>query len=118
MSVRKALAVAGVTMLASTPLLAQASPIHRATDACVQAFVDTYLSNAKKVRVRVVEGPAAPLEYFPKKFTIALSAYTRSGQEVAAARCVASGKGQVLVLDNPPPEEYVASADFVVGLKR
>lgn len=118
MSVRKPLAVLGVAILAATPFLAQASPITKATDACVQAFVDTYLPKAKKVRVRIVDGAATPLDYFPKRFTIALSAHTRSGQELATARCVASGKGQVIVIDNPPPEEYMANADFVVGLKR
>ncbi|MFC4309609.1 hypothetical protein ACFPN2_11010 [Steroidobacter flavus] len=118
MSIHKPLAVVSLAILASTPFLAQASPLHKATDACVSAFVDTYLPNAKKVRIRVVDGAASPLDYFPKQFTIALSAYTRSGQEVATARCVASNKGQVIVLDNPPPAEYVASADFVVGLKR
>jgi hypothetical protein len=118
MSFHKPLALVGVAILASTPFLAQASPLHKATNACVSAFVDTYLSQARKVRVRVVDGAASPLDYFPKQFTIALSAYTRSGKEVATARCVASNKGQVLVLDNPPVEEYLATADFVVGLKR
>lgn len=118
MSIRKPLAILSVAILAATPFLAQASPIGKATDACVQAFVDTYLPQARKVRVRIVDGAPAPLDYFPKRFTIALSAHTRSGQELATARCVASGKGQVIVLDNPLPEEYVATADFVVGLKR
>jgi hypothetical protein len=91
-----------------------------AVDACVKSFVEAYLPNNPLKQVRKLIPAASPIDayYAPRKYTVALSAYgVRSGDLLAQARCVASNKGVVLVLDNPPAGEYVARADFVVSLR-
>lgn len=117
MSIRKSLPVIGLALLAATPFVAHAGAGSKATKACVQAFVDTYVPHAKKVNLRISEPPLRPLTYAPRKVVVALSAHLPDGTELATARCVANVKGDVMVLDNPPPSTYLASADFVVGLK-
>ena len=112
MSIRRAVAVSGLIVLAAAPFAAQAEGSAKATQACIDAFVEAYVPEGHAVRVQTSEPAAGPLVYFVKQYTIALSAhYSRSGQEIAQARCVASRRGDVIVLDRPPVETYIAKAD-------
>jgi hypothetical protein len=109
------IALAGVLAL---PLASQArSGPAAAVDACVKSFVDTYLVGHPVKQVKKSIPAPSPLEVFtrPQSFTVALTAQgVQSGAIVAQARCVANGAGIVIVLDNPPPSEYLSRADFVV----
>ena len=118
MSIRSALAISGLIALAATPLAAQADGSGRATDACIAAFVETYVPEGRTVRVHKSEPAAGPLAYYTKQYTIALSAHSASGVEIAQARCVASRRGDVIVLDRPLPETYVARADVKAAVVR
>lgn len=118
MNIQKAVAVSALALLTAAPLTAMADSGRKATQACIQAFVDTYVPKGRTVRLHVVEPPESPLHAFPRQYTIALSArLARSGLELASARCVASPRGDVIVLDSPPLESYAAKADFVVSLQ-
>jgi hypothetical protein len=110
-----------LVLLAAAPLAghAQNGPA-AAVDACVKSFVDGYLQNHPVKQIKKYIPPASPIDayYAPRKYTVALSAYSvRSGDLLAQARCVASNKGVVIVLDNPPADEYVARADFAVSVR-
>jgi hypothetical protein len=65
--------------------------------------------------------PFVPSPLFPhtrNTYTVARAAHSmRSGDLIAQARRVASARGKVIVLDNPEPWSYVASADFAITLK-
>jgi hypothetical protein len=108
-----------VLALAAVPLTSHAGSRDAtvALDACVKAFVSTYLPN-HPVRATKNASPEAPTSialWQPRKFTIALSARgVTSGDVLAAARCVADNNGIVLVLDTPP-ENYIARADIVAA---
>lgn len=107
--------------LAVVPFATQAEPRGDVVvDACVKAFVDTYLP-AHPVKQVNKQAPApGPVDtyYAPRQYLVALSARgARSGDLLAQARCVANRKGMVIVLDSPPVDEYVARADFVVSLR-
>ena len=118
MNISKAVAVSGLILVAAAPFAAQAGGMGKATDACVAAFVETYVPAGHKVRIQKGSYAGSPLEYSSKQYIVALSArFARSGQEIAQARCVASARGDVIVLDRPPPETYVARADVKVELK-
>jgi hypothetical protein len=121
MNIRKAIAVSGLLVLAATPFATHAGGADRALNACVSAFVDTYVPD-RIVRVRKVHPPAGVLDIRTNRsraYTIALSARgARSGELLAEARCVASGRGDVIVLDSPPAETYVAKADFSAVVAR
>lgn len=91
-----------------------------AVNACVKSFTEAYLPKYSVKRVRKDRSPVSPLEAFykPSTYTIALAAYgVHSGELLAQARCVASGKGVVVVLDTPPAGEYVARADYSISLR-
>lgn len=113
--------VLAAALALAVPLASQAQTAHSAAvNACVKSFAESHLSKYSVKRVRKDRAAASPLEAFykPSTYTIALAAYgAESGQLIAHARCVASGKGVVLVLDNPPAEEYVARADVSVALR-
>ena len=118
MTVRKALAVAGAIALGFTSFAAHASGADAAINACVKSFVD---ANLKDRIVRVRKEPFVPSPLFPHTrdtYTVALAAHeARSGHLVAQARCVASTRGKVIVLDSPDPSSYTAMADFAVTVK-
>lgn len=114
-------AIFALVALAVVPFVTQAEPRGDAVvDACVKAFVDTYLP-AHPVKQVNKQAPApGPIDtyYAPRHYLIALSAHgVRSGNLLAQARCVANRRGVVIVLDNPPADEYVSRADFVVSLR-
>jgi hypothetical protein len=119
MTVRKALAVAGAIALGFTSFGAHASGADAAIDACVKSFVD---ANLKDRIVRVRKQPfvaTSPLFPHPRDtYTVALTARgVNSGELIAQARCVASTRGRVIVLDSPDPSSYTAKADFAVTMK-
>jgi hypothetical protein len=121
MHIRMAVAVSGLLALATAPLTSHAGGADRAVNACVKAFVENYLPKDQVVRVRRVESPDVQNRFArqPTSFTIALTAHgVKSGVEIAQARCVASARGEVMVLDNPPVESYVAKADYVAAVTR
>ena len=116
----KKIALLASLAMAVVPLASQAGTATAALEACVKSFTETYLPGhpVRQVKkVMPVEGPIRDY-YKPRQYTIALSARgVRSGDVLAQARCVASSNGIVLVLDDPSPSEYLAQADFVVGLR-
>jgi hypothetical protein len=121
MNIKKAIAVSGLLALATAPLTSHAGGADKAVNACVKAFVENYLPKDQVVRVRTVESPGPQNRFArqPPSFTIALTAHgVTSGVQLAQARCVASARGEVIVLDNPPVESYVAKADYVAAVTR
>jgi hypothetical protein len=118
MSIRRAIALSGLILVSAAPFVARADATDKATDACIAAFVETYVPAGLKVHVQRDSHVAGPLDYFTKQYVIALSArFSRSGEEIAQARCIASARGDVIVLDRPAPETYIAKADVKVQLK-
>jgi hypothetical protein len=120
MNARRILLTAGTLVLAATPLATYAGP-KQAIDACVQSFVETYLPD-RVVRVHTRQPALGPLGILNDRkgtYTIALSARgARSGKEIAQARCVASTRGDVIVMDSPVEDTYVAKADFAAVVTR
>ena len=121
MNARSTLAIVGTLMFAATPLASLAGP-RQALDACVKSFVETYVPKDRVVRVHRQQPAVTPLGILnggKSTYTIALSARgARSGKEIAQARCVASTRGDVIVIDNPAINAYVADADFTVAVTR
>ena len=98
MRFRSRVLVTGLLTLGAMPFAAQADASTRAADACIQAFVDTYLPKDRQVKVRKLPHSPNVLGVYSKRYTIDLSARV-SRDEIVNARCVASPSGQVLVLD-------------------
>jgi hypothetical protein len=118
----KKVSIVALLALAAAPLTSQAGTAGpgAAFDACVKAFVATYLPNhpIKQTQTSNAQNPTTIAFWQPRKYTIALSARgVRSGDVLAEARCVADNNGIVLILDTPPVSNYVASADFVATLR-
>lgn len=94
----------------------------QAIDACVKSFVETYIPQDRVVRIRKRQPPLSPLGIlndWKGTYTIALSARgARTGEEIAEARCVASAQGEVIVMDSPARETYIAKADFAAVVAR
>jgi len=118
MNIRKLVAISGLALLATAPFAANAGGAGKASDACVQAFVDAYLPKDKAVRVRK-EGPtASPMHIYSRQYTIELSAHvSATGNELVTARCVANANGEVLTLANTTVEKKGAAPGFVATLK-
>jgi hypothetical protein len=118
MNIRKVITLSGLVALAAAPFVAHADGPGKATDACIQAFVDQYVPKGHTVHVRKKMVAPSNLDSYMRRYTIALSAtLATSGTELASARCVVSSGGNVIVLDSPPLETYASTADFVVKLK-
>jgi hypothetical protein len=118
MNIQRCLTACGLVAMMAAPVASNAggNP-ERALDACVQSFVATYLPN-RVVHVQKRLGATSPLAIYERTLTIAITARgARSGEPIAQARCVASARGDVLVIDNPPLETYLASADFTANLR-
>jgi len=111
----KIASLTAVACLAITPFASHAAPAPTtAFNACVKAFVNSYLPDRTVRATKTTNSPGlTALTLTQRKYTIALSARgANSGELLANARCVADGKGIVLVLDTPPTLDYVAQADF------
>lgn len=121
MKARMTLATVGMVVLGAAPLASYAGS-NQAVDACVKAFVATHIPKESVVHVHKQTPPLSPLALLQDRrgtYTVALTAYgKRSGKEIAQARCVASSRGEVIVLDSPPADSYVADADFTARLTR
>jgi hypothetical protein len=103
--------VTGLAALCAAPFPAQASGSDKAADACIQAFVQSYLPKNRQVQVRTLTSNPGPLGAYTKRYTIDLTAKTsRSGTELVTARCVANANGKVLTLDSPIDGYPVADA--------
>lgn len=116
----KALALAALLSLSALPFTTQASGIDRALDACVSAFADRYLPE-RTVTVRKLLPAPSPLDLLARErsYTIVLDARgKRSGELLAQASCVASRRGDVIVLESPVTPERIAQADFRATLVR
>jgi hypothetical protein len=99
MRLRSRVWLIGLITLGATPLAAQAGGSQRAADACIQAFVDTYLPKDREVQVRKLPPIPSTLSVYVRRYTIDLSARL-SRDEVINARCVASPSGKVILLDS------------------
>jgi hypothetical protein len=121
MKARMTLAMVGTLVLAAAPLASHAGS-NQALDACVKSFVESYIPKDRVVRVykhQPTPGPLGILQDRKGTYTIALSARGKSsGKEIAQARCVANTRGDVIVMDSPPANTYVADADFAAVITR
>ena len=100
MNIRIVVAMASLAACAAVPFAAHAGAPQKASDACIQAFIDKYLPADSRVRVRKAGPPASPLQIYARQFTLDLSAYTGAGANgLVNARCVANVNGEVLALD-------------------
>jgi hypothetical protein len=116
----KSLILAAMLSLTAAPFAAQAAGGDRALDACVSAFVDRYLPD-RKVTVRKQLPAPGPLDVAARKdhYTILIDARGKlSGEQLAQAQCVASPRGDVIVLDSSVTPESIAKADFTATLLR
>lgn len=112
-SARTALSLAVLVGLSATPLATRADGVDRALNACVSAFTDRYLPD-RIVSVHKVAPSDSPLTAMAheRQFTIVLDARGKqSGDLLAQASCVASRRGDVIVLESPVTPERVAQAD-------
>lgn len=115
----KLVALAAVASVAVVPVAGASPSPSNAFNACVNAFVKTYLP-AHTIRATKTTNSPSPhsLALSPRKYTIALSARgADSGEVLANARCVADSNGIVLILDTPASLDYVARADFRTALR-
>ena len=113
MNIRKVLAISSLTLLTAVSFAARADAEGRASDACIQAFIDAYLPKDAVVRVRK-EGPAAgPLRVYARQYTIALSAQLGVDGGLITARCVANYSGEILILDGQTIEKSGAKPGLV-----
>jgi hypothetical protein len=118
--VPESLVLSALLSLTATPLATQAAGAEGALDACVSAFVDRYLPD-RKVTVHKRLPASGPLDVLARheQYTILIDARgKRSGEQLAQAVCVASPRGDVIVLDGAVPVEQVAKADFRATLLR
>jgi hypothetical protein len=118
--VRRTLGLAVLLSLAAAPLATQAAGVDRALDACVSAFVDRYLPGRTVTVLRQLPAPS-PLDLLTRRqqYTIVIDARgKRSGEQLAQAQCVASPRGDVIVLDSSVTPEQTARADFRATLLR
>lgn len=116
---RTAAAVALASLIA-TPLVAQAVGPDRALDACIDAFVDRYLPDHAVTVTKRVPAPG-PLDAFVRRdhLTIVLDARSKSsGEQLAKATCVASRRGDVIVLEKSATPEHFITADFRATILR
>jgi len=101
MNIRKVVAISGLALFAAAPFAANAGGQAKASNACIQAFVDSYLPKDSTVRVHNVRSAAGPLHFYARSYTLDLSAQAgASGEELATARCVANLNGEVIALHN------------------
>ena len=120
MNSRKILSLAVLFGLAATPLATQAAGIDRALNACVSAFAERYLPDRIVTVHKQIpaESPLISMAH-ERQYTILLDARgKRSGELLAQASCVASRRGDVIVLENPAAPEQVAKADLRATLLR
>lgn len=118
--IRKAVGLTALLGLSATPFTTQAAGVDRAVDACVSAFVDRYLLDRTVTIHKLLPSPG-PLDALTRKdnYTIVLDARSkRSGEQLAQATCVASRRGDVIVLDSSVTVDSVAKADFRATLLR
>jgi hypothetical protein len=119
-SARKALSLAVLIGLSATPFATQAAGPDRALNACVSAFADRYLPD-RLVKVHKILPAASPLDAMrhERQFTILLDARGKtSGELLAQASCVASRRGDVIVLESPVAPDSWDKADFRATLLR
>src|SRR5690606_19113837 len=105
----------------AAPVASYSDPASTAVDACVKSFIEAYFTDDRVVRVRKRLEPTGSLHFtYPQpKYTIALTARgTRSREILAQARCVAGARGNVIILDSPPLDTYLAKAHFSVTIGR
>jgi hypothetical protein len=101
MNIRKVVAISGLALLTATPFATHAGAAAKASDACIQAFVDAYLPKDSAVRVRKLGPAPGPLRFYSRQYTIDLSANAgATGAELVTARCVANTSGEVLTLNS------------------
>ena len=103
MNIRKVVAVTSLALLTAAPFATATDRAGKASDACIQAFVDSHLPKGHTVRVRKLAPPTSPLDSYAKRYTLDLSArLASSGTQLVTARCVVTTNGEVLALDRAP----------------
>ncbi|HEU5135079.1 MAG TPA: hypothetical protein VFU13_08045 [Steroidobacteraceae bacterium] len=118
MNIRKVVAISGLALLSAAPFAAHAGGAGKATDACIQAFVDAYLPKDAAVRVRKPGPAASPLGMYTRHYKIDLSAHVgATGNEPVTARCVANADGEVLALNTKPVSKDGVRPGVAASLK-
>jgi hypothetical protein len=118
MNFRKMAAISSLVLLTAVPFAATAGSKDKATDACIQAFVDSHLPKGRTVRVHKKGHASSSVYAHVRQYTVTLSArLARSGTELATARCVVSHDGEVIALHSSPLANNVAQPVSLVSLK-
>lgn len=118
MKIQKVAAAAGLAVLMTVPFAARADGKDKATDACVQAFVDAHVPKGRTVRVHKKGQESSPLNLRVRQYTVTLSArLAQSGTELATARCVVNEDGEVLSLEGSPLANVAAQPVSLASLK-
>jgi len=96
-NIRKVVALSSLVLFTGAPFAARAGAQNKASDACIQAFIDAYLPKDSVVRVRKVGSTAGHFQVYSRQYTVVLSAQL-GGDEggLVTVRCVATGNGVVL----------------------
>ena len=118
MNFRKMAAISSLALLTAVPFAATAGSKEKATDACIQAFVDSHLPKGRTVRVHKKVHVSSPVYAHVRQYTVTLSArLARSGTELATARCVVSHDGEVIALDSSPLANNVSQPVSLASVK-
>lgn len=99
-----------LSLAACAPLLAAPLTVHAdaAMDACIEAFISSTLPEDQPVQVRKNSNRDRPLAAYASTQQIELTArISRTGEQVAAATCIADRDG-VIALKRAPSRQHAA----------
>lgn len=99
--------------LVAMPLLVQTTAAQAADpemDACISAYLSSYVPKEQPVKVRRVETVDSPM-FVQSSSPIHLTVTSKSGKHNAKAVCVVTGKDVVLTLEGKPATHHLAQAD-------
>ncbi len=109
MNARQLLLVTTLVATTTTPALSFADDA-ATMNACVKAFVSTYLPQVSKVRVQIDEPAMSRMVPRSRTYEIAVSARgLQSGREIAKATCVVNADGSITALNNTVTPTLVAA---------
>lgn len=109
MNARQLLLVTTLIATTATPALSFADDA-ATMNACVKAFLSTYLPQASKVRVQIDAPATSRMAPRSRTHEIALTARgMQSGREIAKATCVVDADGSITALNNTVTPTLVAA---------
>lgn len=102
--------------LAAMPLLVQTTAAQAADpemDACINAYVSSYVPKEQPVKIRRIATVDSPL-YVQRSSPIHLTVTSKSGKQDTKAVCVVTGKDVVLTFEGKPATR-LAQADATLS---